>query len=363
MKNKTLFCFVLLILIRISTAVFAHSADYQHGAVVVQIDGGTRYQTWEGIGASFTPFDMEGIYKAHDPSQPETVSVIAAQKEEIARLLYSELGITRTRFVLRGFEPSNDNDDPLTLNPAGFEWVNSTVDASIEFMKIGQAYGLQEGWLSFAIDRGHQEAWRRLGDSPCALDPAQIDEEVEWLLAAVLHLRDSGVETRYMAVNNEPDLCPPGYKIEIADMVSIIKRLGARLRQEGLNTHIVVSDGWIPQNALLYMQAALDDPDARPYVGALAYHSYDAYGNPDVLRQSAEGNPPHDAAEIRTQIRDLAAQYDLPVWMTEVCYCTPIEGFGFFELAVLRLNHLFDELTITHVSAFDGMNVAFIERA
>jgi hypothetical protein len=48
--------------------------------------------------------------------------------------------------------------------------------------------------------------------------------------------------------------------------------------------------------------------------------------------------------------------------MTEVCYCAPVDGMDYFDLAVLRLNHVFDEITLADVSAFDAMNVAFIAR-
>ncbi|HEX7295420.1 MAG TPA: glycoside hydrolase family 30 beta sandwich domain-containing protein, partial [Pyrinomonadaceae bacterium] len=114
--------------------------------------------------------------------------------------------------------------------------------------------------------------------------------------------------------------------------------------------------------ALRYMQAALADQEARQYVGALAYHSYDGFDDPGaLLNTSARSNPPHAAIEVRSRIRDLAAQYGLPVWMTEVCYCTR-RDFSDFDLVRARLNHVQDELTITNVAAFDAMNLFFLNR-
>ena len=338
--------------------------DYA-GKVSITVDGTIRYQTFEGFGATLTAFEKDGEYRRHDHNQPERVTATQADRLGIARMIYTQLGISRTRVVLEGFEPENDNDDSFTLNPAGFDW--SLADAEINFIRIARPFGLQTWWASFEGTSRREAwaargAWRRKPGSDCALNPALIDEEVEWLLAAALHYRERGMELKYMAVRNEPDLCGHSGKIEVADMVTIIKRLGKRLRENVLQTRIVVSDGWQPANALRYMQAALADQEARQYVGALAYHSYDGFDDPGaLLNTSARSNPPHAAIEVRSRIRDLAAQYGLPVWMTEVCYCTR-RDFSDFDLVRARLNHVQDELTITNVAAFDAMNLFFLNR-
>ena len=329
--------------------------------VNVEINGAIRYQTFEGFGGTVTNFEDEGIYNRHDPSQPATTTVTEAQRQEIAELLFQQLGLTRARVFPINYEPANDNSDPSSFNASGFDW--KFVNSLTSFVEISRPLRLKIWWASFSVDIGHQQAWLRMADSNCALDPAMIDEDVEWILAAALRFRDQGQELPYLTINNEPDLCPPGYKIEISDYVTILKRLGARMQAEGLSTKIVVSDGWTPQNALLYMQAALADPEARQYVGALAYHAYaDGYDNPDMLlNSSAGGQPPHAAVEIRQQIRELAAQYNLPIWMTEVCYCTQ-RNFSDFELVRARLNHLDDELIYGNISAFEAQNLFFIRR-
>ncbi len=338
--------------------------DYA-GKVSITVDGTIRYQTFEGFGATLTAFEKDGEYRRHDHNQPERVTATQADRLGIARMIYTQLGISRTRVVLEGFEPENDNDDSFSLNPAGFDW--SLADAETNFIRIARPFGLQTWWASFEGTSRREAwaargAWRRKPGSDCALNPALIDEEVEWLLAAALHYRERGMELKYMAVRNEPDLCGHSGKIEVADMVTIIKRLGKRLRENVLQTRIVVSDGWQPANALRYMQAALADQEARQYVGALAYHSYDGFDDPGaLLNTSARSNPPHAAIEVRSRIRDLAAQYGLPVWMTEVCYCTR-RDFSDFDLVRARLNHVQDELTITNVAAFDAMNLFFLNR-
>jgi len=324
--------------------------------VQLLVDATVHHQTMEGFGATLTPFELDGIFKAHDPSQPQRVSATAEQRRDIASLLFEQLGLTRVRLFPEGFEPVNDNDEPGAFNPQGFDW--SRVDALTDFARLAQPYGLQNGWASFGMDTGARQAWLRTSADGCPLDPTKVDEAVEWLLAAALRFRDAGVELPYMTIINEPDLCP---KIEIKEYLAIARGLGARLQAEGLSTRLVVSDGWLPENALRYMRAALNDPQIRPYVGALAYHAYDGYDNLQVLEHSAAGLPPHGGTQARGQIRELAAQYGLPVWMTEVCYCVSRQASA-FELLRGRLNHLHDELTLADVSAFDAMNLFFIER-
>jgi len=313
-------------------------------SVDVQVNGSLRYQVFDGFGGTVTIFEDVGVYHRHDPSQPVKTTASLAQRQDIAKLLFSDLGITRGRVFPINYEPANDNTDPFTFNPSAFEWY--LTDALAGFVELSRPYGLKTWWASFALDTGHQQAWLRKTGSNCAFNPAMIDEDVEWILAAALHFRDKGQELPYLTINNEPDLCSPGYKIEISDYITILKRLGGRMQAEGLSTKIVVSDGWNPQNALLYMQAVLADPEARQYVGALAYHAYaDGYDNPSMLLdQSAAGQPPHEALNTRQKIRDLGAQYNLPIWMSEVCYCVP-KAFNDFELVRGRLNHLHDELT------------------
>lgn len=333
------------------------------GAATVQVNGAQRYQTFEGFGASLTIFEETGVYNRHDPSQPVVTTATRQQREAIADLLYRQLGLSRLRIFLEDFEPVNDNADPFTFNPSAFDW--SVVDAELGFAVLAQPYGLRTPWLTFAMEAGEKQAWLRTSPQACSLNPAMIDEEVEWLLAGALRARQQGMDLQYMTINNEPDLCPPSsFKIEVADYVTIVKRLGARLRAEGLQTMIVVSDGWLPTNAIEYMRAALADPEARAYIGALATHSYDDYSYAAAMMEaSAGGRPPsHAAVTVREQIRELSRQYNLPVWMTEVCYCVPQQGLSEFDLVWTRLNHLYDELTITNVAAFDGMNSFFIYR-
>ncbi|MCM2276312.1 MAG: hypothetical protein NDI75_16140 [Candidatus Didemnitutus sp.] len=326
----------------------------------IAIDGSKSFQRFEGFGGSLGIFEKDGIFKAHDHTQPAVVSATANQRSDLASMPHAQIGVSRARIVLSGFEPQNDNADPFVASGSGFDWKETDFHASA--LASGKSLGLRTPWISFSLDGSDADAWRRRSGSACALDPVFVDEEVEWILEALQHFKDLGMELPYATVNNEPDLCDSGYKIEIADYVEIVKQLGRRLRERGIETKLVVSDGWVPQNAVLYMEAVLADADARQYVGALAFHSYDAYDNPQAILAAADAGPPlHEATQRRERIRELAATYALPVWMTEVCYCNPRE-LRDWELLRARLNHIHDELTVTNVAALDVMNLWFIRR-
>lgn len=337
-------------------------ADVQPAtAAAVEVNGAQRYQTFGGFGGTLTSFDEQGVFNRHDPAQPVVTTATTTQRQGIAEILYSQLGLTRTRVFPKDYEPTNDNGDPMTFAPTAFTW--TFVDSLVSWVSLSKPYGLTTFWSSNAFESGEAQSWLRSPGNACQLNATMLDEEVEWLLANARRFRDAGHELPFMTVNNEPDLCTPVPKIEVADYVEIVKRLGTRLRAEGMATMLVVSDGWSPQAALPYMQAALNDADARKFVGALAYHAYtDGYDDPTMLLgESAKGSPPHAGVDSRKAVRDLAQQYGLPVWMTEVCYCVKRDQTD-YDLLRGRLNHLHDELTLANIAAFDVMNIYFLER-
>ncbi len=53
---------------------FSVATAWTISPVTIQIDSSRRYQIISGFGASLTPFETDGIYKAHDPTQPERVT-------------------------------------------------------------------------------------------------------------------------------------------------------------------------------------------------------------------------------------------------------------------------------------------------
>ena len=105
-------------------------------------------------------------------------------------------------------------------------------------------------------------------------------------------------------------------------------------------------------------RAILADPLARPYVGAIAYHPY-PYGStyasvPNILATSGSGSADRGKIAVRNQLRDLGAQYGVPVFMVEVSHSDV--PFGSFDGLRGRAIQIHDEMVYADVSAFFGMN-------
>jgi O-glycosyl hydrolase len=102
------------------------------------------------------------------------------------------------------------------------------------------------------------------------------------------------------------------------------------MRAAGFKTKLVIPDDENPIDAYRRAVAVLQDPQARQYVGAVAFHIY---------RIGA----PSDWAKLRA----LASQYKLPLWMTEYWKRSYSTYSGAFDWAI-KMHQL---LTIGNVNA------------
>ena len=337
--------------------------------VTIAVDLGERHQTIAGFGATLIPFELPMIYFNHDASQPKATTASLAQRQALSRLLFEELGMTRVRTSYRDIEPVNDNADPNAFNWSAFLFSGSLVGApgalsarlepAIDFIKLSQPFGLETHFpmtsLEWEADWLHTPGKRQIA-------PGMEPEVAEMLAAVAKRYAHEGLPLPYLSVANEPDW---GSGVErvltTTQMVQIVKLAGARMRNLGLDTKLVISESYTLDMALAYAQAVLADPEARSYLGAIAYHGYGIYGSAKgILETSGIGAPLDNEIAMRRQIRDLAASYGLPIWETETS--ASIDGLGAFRAGIARVNHLHDELTLADVSAFDQMNLFFIDR-
>ena len=199
----------------------------------------------------------------------------AAAQVEILTALYRRLGLTRVRNVL---------DPGVQKTPGGpFNFDGKLGDAHVAFVKQAKTYGLR----TFFPGPVYLEDWMKPDD------PASY---VNWAMAMLQRWRTQGIEPALYAPLNEPQIArnfPPQW------MHDVVVQLGKRLRAAGFKTKLVIPDDENPTDAYRRAVAVLEDPSARQYVGALAYHIY-KWDKGDMVR-----------------MRQLATQYKLPVWMTE----------------------------------------------
>ncbi len=282
--------------------------------VAIAVDSRALNQTMEGFGTTVRLFNDPHLIGASG-GMGNGLDIGAASQDEILRRLYEDIGLTRIRAAVQspGVEPVNDNDDPAVTDVSRFrfEWVFS--DGHIDLLKRARAMGVSTWWLS----PGALETW---------MGEASVEEYVEWTMTVLRYWRAKGVEPPFHSIVNEPN--HPRVNVSGEFIRDVVKLLGPRLRAEGFATKLVIPDDVHPYHAVVSARPTLEDPEARQYIAALAFHLYDH---------------PVDAA---AQMRPLAEQFGLPLWMSEFA----VAG-DFLEWAII-MHRLIAE---HNVSAVDYM--------
>lgn len=259
----------------------------------VTLDASQRFQTVQGFGTSQRLFDDPHVTDTFDPTTRRAAVIVpATEQAKILDALYVDLGLTRVRFHPDGMEPVNDNADPMSADLSKFDFSWQKSDGHIA--QIRQL-----------VSRGVTTYF----GSPITIEPWMNEtnpaEYAEWVIVMLRHWRDQGLEMPYYSLMNEPGYVRSGYWSGTW-LRDVAKILGARIKAEGLKTRLVVPDDVNPMEAYGRLQTILADPDARQYVGAVAYHLYDRGGE--------------------QQVKQLAEQYGIPIWMTE--FSTPDDWFA-----------------------------------
>ena len=282
--------------------------------VTVTLDPGQRFQTIQGFGTTQRLFDDPHTTETFNASTLRAAAVPSASEQaKILDALYRDLGLTRVRFHPEGVEPVNDNADPNSTDLSKFNLKWKAADGHIDAVRSL----LPRGVTTFYSSPVTVEPW---------MNESNPDEYVEWALVQLRHWKQRGLEMPYFSIINEPGFYGGVTTWSGAWLRDVVKRLGARLAAEGIRTKLVVPDDVSPVEAYPRLQVILADPQARQYIGAVAYHLY------------ARGN--------EREIAQLAKQYGIPIWMSE--YSTP-DDWGKWATLTHEL------LTEYDVSAVDYM--------
>lgn len=243
------------------------------------MDLADRHQTIDGFGASYRVWD--------DPHLIEGGAVPAPEEQaEIVAALVDDLGLTRLRAIHEpGLEPENDNDDPFVLDMSRLVFDGRRAD---EPARVAMQF----------LDAGLPTVF----PAPIRLEPwmESPEEFAEWGLALLLRWRDQGVEPALYSPLNEPAHDRAGRRSP-EWFAAAVAALGRGIRSAGLTTKLVLPDDLNPPEALARARAVLEDEEARPFVGALAFHLY--------------GGAQSDRA--LDEMEALGERYGLPLWMTE----------------------------------------------
>ncbi|MBW8041941.1 MAG: hypothetical protein FVQ85_18340 [Planctomycetes bacterium] len=323
--------------------------------VEIIVDNTREHQTMEGFGATHLPLVYEGIGDVLGP-------ILRAKAIDA---VYNQVGISMGNLEVALLESpgsykqrANDNNDPFKFNWKGFQTFRADVMKE-KVVDLAEQFGFDNYFLGQKINVRWATPWLdhiRNTDYNCYLD-----EAAEQVAAGQIYWRDTfGVVPRFQMLFNEP-LSGNRELLNgtVHDVVDIVKRAGARLRNEGFrDIKFVVPNEETEEKSLKTITAVLSDPEAREYVGAIGYHPY-PYGSvyasiPKILRTSGRGKPDRKRIAIRKQLRDLGKKYNIPVWMTEVSH-GEVDPRSFDNLRG-RAIHIHDELVYANASAYFGMN-------
>ena len=282
--------------------------------VTVTLDPSQRFQTIQGFGTTQRLFDDPHTTETFDPAtRRASATPPSGDQARILDALYVDLGLTRVRFHPEGLEVVNDNADPRSTDLSGFDFSWKAADGHIAAVKSLMPRGVTTYYASPLT----LESW---------MNESNPDEYVEWAMVMLRHWREQGLEMPYFSLLNEPGYYQGLKPWSGTWLRDVAKRLGAQLRAERFATKLVVPDDVSPVSAYPRLQTILADPDARQYVGAVAYHLY-GRGDEDMIAR-------------------LAKQYGIPVWMTE--FSTPGDWRAWAEV-------MHELLAVHDVSAVDYM--------
>jgi glucosylceramidase len=273
-------------------------------APVFTINEDVKFQKIDGFGASLLEAGLICIN-----------SLPADKQEEVLRALFDPqrgAGFSAMKTVIGAtdFQSAGPfftyDDTPGDVSMHNFSIARDLgPNGEITFIKRARKYGrfvLQapmdyppDWMLTNVQDRRKQD-----------VDPKYYDALALYYLRYLQEYEKNGVFIDYLSLFNEPGVYT---KINYDEIRELLKNhVGPLLRKSGTKTKIQLSEAPTRENAFKNYPLALDDPEARKYVGGLAYHGYD-WTKPDAY----------------SKIADVHKKYSqFPMWMTEVCHAYEI---------------------------------------
>jgi len=263
------------------------------GGTRIRIDDSVRDQEIVGFGASFLEAGMICLH-----------SLDAAQREDVLRKLFDPnegAGFSAMKTVIGAtdFQSAGPyytyDDHPGDVNMKLFS-IQRDLERNgvIPYIRSARRYGrfvLQApmdyppDWMMFDVNKKQD------------VDPRYFDALARYYLRYVEAYDKQGIAIDFLSLFNEPGIYTQIPATKIRDLLR--DHVGPLLTQAGVKTKIQPSEFNTRERAYKNFPVILEDPAARKYAGALAYHGYE-FKDFDKLRNLHERYP------------------DLKLWMTEV---------------------------------------------
>ena len=235
------------------------------------------------------------------------------------RLIVDSLGITMLRLMMpTGYEGVNDNADPSVFDTTKILWNRGadggTLTDMLSYIEAVSDYAKSKNQpLKLIVTSWSPEAWMKSNNSinGGTLNGNMYDEYAEWVVQFLKLVKSRcGTEIFGYCIQNEPELAMWYISCTMSASVyrDVSKVLGARIRQEGLNTKLYGSD-CVGTTCITSGWAATlgGDSTCAGYYHAFSVHGYENNGT--------TGNP--GSAQAWQAAGAAATRYGKHLWMTE----------------------------------------------
>ena len=234
--------------------------------VAIVVDPSRTRQTIEDVGGGNFIHTFSRVTTGLDPIGSFNFEGIAPRK-------------IRLRMALEDWEPENDDGDPRRAAAGGFrdEGYNHGAfllaqEATARGIELTASLWDVPGWM---VTNPGSERSRKI---PPELYPELAESMGEWLRTA----RDVyGAEITYVSFNEANG----GVNVALSssEHAGLIADVGARLAERGLRPKWLLGDCTSMAVCVAYARPIWESGAARPYLGAFAFHSWDATASDAAL--------------------------------------------------------------------------------
>ncbi len=278
---------------RITSKPRLHFSNRPSAGPTFKIDDTSRYQEIVGFGASFLEAGMICI-NSLGPAAQERVFQSLFDPEKGAGFSAMKTVIGATDFMSAGpYYTYDDHPGDVAMKLFSIER-DLKPNGLITYIKRARKYGnfvLQApmdyppDWMLFNIENNQD------------VDPRFFHALALYYARYLREYEKQGIFIDYVSLFNEPGIYTKISAREIRDLLK--DDVGPLFAREGVKNRIQACESNNRERAYEQWPVILDDPKARPYVGAIAYHGYD-FKDYDKMAHLHRRYP------------------DLKLWMTEI---------------------------------------------
>jgi O-glycosyl hydrolase len=319
------------LLLLFSSALPAQSAEKS----VLHVHPELTAQTITGFGAGFNDRSLAWFSAIASP----------AERERAYDMLYGDHAGARLNIVRLKVSPDAAPSDASGqhYNWAGDQRTQLTWQAIQPVLRRGHP-------LLYAVPFTPPARWKMFSPPRCpervgCLDPAHDRDYANYLADFVEYYHKTlGADLDAVSIQNEPGVAAPWDACLWSgdQMRDFLKVFAATLRQRGLNTRIMSSEGTAWAGAWAHLVPTLADNETRHDLGIMASHSYGPLADPA-------------ANASRQQFAAASSRNGLPVWMSEMSLMPPYfsgPDDPSMDAAILVARYMHRDLTLAHASAW-----------